>query len=217
MIDIAPSILAADFSDLKNQISLVKNADYLHLDVMDGNFVPNITFGPKLISAIRPHSSLLFDTHLMINHPEKYISAFAEAGSDLITVHVEAEKHLHSLIQQINKEDCLPGAALNPATPLDELEYVLPDLKLVLIMSVNPGFGGQKFISGMYNKIKRLKDLISSRNPEVKIAVDGGIKPDNVKKVASAGADIIVAGSAIFKAESPEQALKEFKMKTNGG
>jgi ribulose-phosphate 3-epimerase len=215
MIDfkIAPSLLASDFSDLQNEIKKIKSATHLHLDVMDGIFVPNISFGSGLIKALRPHSNLIFDTHLMIEQPVKYIKEFAEAGSDMITVHTEATKHLHRVIQKINKTSCQAGVALNPATPLNEIEYVLPDLDLVLIMSVNPGYGGQKFIDTVYKKIERLAKIKENRNLKVKIAVDGGINLDNIKQVVTAGANIIIAGSAIFKAPDPAQAILDFKDK----
>jgi ribulose-phosphate 3-epimerase len=178
---------------------------------MDGNFVPNITFGPGLIKSIREKTSLKFDTHLMIDSPEKYIQDFAEAGSDLITVHNESSKHVHRLIQQIKGYDCKAGLALNPATPLTEVKYLLSELDLILIMSVNPGFGGQKFIPQTINKINRLSTMINKNNPSVKIAVDGGINKKNINEVVEAGADIIIAGSAIFKQTNPEKALENFK------
>lgn len=209
--EIAPSILASDFSNLREEIAQVKTASYLHLDVMDGAFVPNITFGPGLIEAIRPHSELSFDTHLMIENPGKYIKDFAEAGSDIITFHAEASQHIHRVIQKIKNNQCQAGVALNPATSLSEIEYVLPELELILIMSVNPGFGGQEFIPEIYDKITRLSQLIDNRNLDVKIAVDGGINLDNLKRVVEAGTDIIIAGSAIFKADDPGQSVAEFK------
>lgn len=211
MVEFSPSLLAADFSKLKEEIAKVEKAEYLHLDVMDGNFVPNITFGPGLIESIRDKTTLRFDTHLMIANPEKYIEDFAEAGSDLITVHAEASRHLHRLIQQIKSNKCQAGIALNPATPLNEIEYLLPDLDLVLIMSVNPGFGGQKFIPQILTKIKKLSNIIKERELSIKIAVDGGVNKDNIKKVVDAGAEMIIAGSAIFKQSDPGQALENLR------
>lgn len=211
MIEISPSILAADFSNLQSELSRVSSATYLHLDVMDGRYVPNITFGPGLIKALRPHSNLKFDTHLMIENPDRYIKDFAEAGSDLITVHVESTKHLDSVIQKIKHNQCQAGVALNPGTSLSELEYVLNKIDLVLIMSVNPGFGGQKFISYSYEKIRKLSQMITNKKLDIKISVDGGINTANIGDVYRAGADIIVAGSAIFKTPNPEEAIKKFK------
>ncbi|MFW5998692.1 MAG: ribulose-phosphate 3-epimerase [Bacillota bacterium] len=213
MIKISPSILASDYSNLKKEVNKVKNADYLHLDVMDGSFVPNITFGPGIIKAIRPFSDLIFDTHLMISNPGKYINEFAEAGSDIITFHVEASPHSHRIIEKIKSCSCKAGIALNPATSLQEIEYLLPELDLVLIMSVNPGYGGQEFIPVIYKKIQKLSHIISENNYNVEIAVDGGIKLDNIKKVITAGTEVIVAGSAIFKQENPSDIIKKFRNK----
>lgn len=215
MAKLAPSLLAADFSCLGEQISQISGADMLHLDIMDGNFVPNITFGPEIIKDIRKDSDLTFDSHLMISDPARYIDAFAEAGSDIITFHVEATDHSHRVIQKIKNNECGAGIALNPNTPLTNIEYLLPQLDLILIMSVNPGFGGQKFIPIMRNKIARTKDLLEKHDSSAQIAVDGGIKPDNVNSIIRAGADIIVAGSAILGRENPETAVKRFKKKMN--
>ncbi|HMA59276.1 MAG TPA: ribulose-phosphate 3-epimerase [Halanaerobiales bacterium] len=210
MVNFAPSILASDFSKLKKEVESVKDAKYLHLDIMDGRFVPNITYGPLVVKAIRPYSDNIFDTHLMIVEPEKYIKDFAEAGSDIITVHVEATDHVHRAIQMIKNEGCQAGVTLNPATPLSTIENIIDDVDLVLIMSVNPGFGGQKFIPQMLDKVKRLGKMIDKSNTETLIEIDGGINFDNVKEVVEAGVDIIVSGSTIFKG-NPAQNLKKFR------
>jgi ribulose-phosphate 3-epimerase len=202
---IAPSILSADFSCLAEQVKTVEaaGAAMLHFDVMDGHFVPNLTFGPQLVSALRHRSRLIFDVHLMIEHPERFIHDFVDAGADLLTVSAEACTHLHRVLQQIRSLGIKAGVALNPATPLSLLEYVLDEIDLVLIMSVNPGFGGQQFIPAVLPKVRKLKEMLGTR--PVKIAVDGGITADNAKSVASAGADILVAGTAVFAA--PDVAL----------
>jgi ribulose-phosphate 3-epimerase len=206
----SPSILSADFADLKSELNKVKKAKYLHLDVMDGNFVPNISFGPAIISSLRPLSNLMFDTHLMIERPERYIKEFVDAGSNIITIHVEATKHLHRTIYEIKNRGCQAGVALNPTTPLNVLDYILDELDLVLIMSVNPGFAGQNFINSTLNKIENLHDIIDKKSLSTKIEVDGGINLNNVSKVIDAGADIIVVGSAIYGQADPELALKDF-------
>lgn len=210
MVNFAPSILSADFSKLKKEVESVKKAKYLHLDIMDGRFVPNITYGPLVIKAIRPYSNQIFDTHLMIVEPEKYIKDFAEAGSDIITVHVEATNHIHRAVQMIKSHGCKAGVTLNPGTSLKTIENIIDDVDLILIMSVNPGFGGQKFIPQMLDKVKKLNKIIQERNTETLIEIDGGINFNNVKEIAEAGVDIIVSGSAIFKG-SPEKNLGKFR------
>ncbi|HAZ38050.1 MAG TPA: ribulose-phosphate 3-epimerase [Clostridiaceae bacterium] len=212
-IKIAPSLLAADFSNLKEEVKRVENAgaDMLHIDIMDGHFVPNLTFGPGIVKSIRACSNLTFDVHLMIENPDLYIKDFALAGADIISVHAEACSHLHRTIQNIKSCGVKAAVALNPATPLQSLEYVLQDLDMVLIMSVNPGFGGQKFIDTSINKVKALKDYITKNNINIDIEVDGGINLNNVKAVYSAGANVIVAGSAIYKSDNIDDAIRQFK------
>lgn len=213
MIKLAPSILSADFSNLLEDVKKVENAgcEYLHIDVMDGHFVPNITIGPLVVESLRKHSNMVFDTHLMIENPDNYIEAFAKAGSDLIVVHQEACKHLHRTIQGIKNLNVKAGVALNPATPVETIKHVLKDLDMVLIMTVNPGFGGQSFIEGMLDKIKELRSMIKDMGLEVDIQVDGGIKEENIHKVVEAGANIIVAGSAIFGSNDIQQTVKNLR------
>ena len=210
MVNFSPSILASDFSKLKEEVKSVESAKYLHLDIMDGRFVPNITYGPLIIEAIRPYSDSIFDTHLMIVEPEKYIKEFAEAGSDIITVHVEATDHIHRTIQMIKSAGCQAGVTLNPATSLTTIENIIDDVDLVLLMSVNPGFGGQKFIPQMIVKVKRLKEMTEKSPTDTLIEIDGGINFDNVKEVVDAGVDIIVSGSTIFKG-NPKENLNKFR------
>lgn len=200
MIKLAPSMLAADFNRLGEQMALLETAgaDYLHIDVMDGNYVPSISFGMPVISSIRKNSNLVFDVHLMIDDPIRYIDDFAAAGADIITVHAEACKHLNRTIAKIKEVGCIAGVSLNPSTPLNALEYVLYKLDMVLIMSVNPGFGGQSFIHNSLDKIKSLREMINSQGLNVDIEVDGGINSSNVSDVINAGANIIVAGTAVF-------------------
>ena len=195
-IIIAPSLLAADFSILKEEITNIENAgaEYLHLDVMDGNFVPNISFGPVVIKSLRAHSNLIFDVHLMIENPDKYVADFVDAGADIICVHVESTKHLNRTIQLIKSYKKKVGVALNPSTTLDSIKYDLNNIDMVLIMTVNPGFGGQKFIPQMLQKIKELRKIA----PNIDIQVDGGINDEISKLVIEAGANVLVAGSYVF-------------------
>lgn len=200
---IAPSILSADFTRLGEQVeaAVSSGARYIHVDVMDGHFVPNITIGPLVVAALRPLATQLnavLDVHLMIQHPDRYIADFAQAGADIITVHVEACPHLHRTVQAIHEHGVKAGVTLNPATPLVTLEEILPDVELVLIMSVNPGFGGQSYIPGSTAKIRRLRQMLDAIGSTADLEVDGGIKPHNAADIVAAGANVLVAGSAIF-------------------
>lgn len=213
MIKIAPSILSADFANLGRDIQIIENAgaDWLHIDVMDGCFVPNISMGVPIVKSIRKISKLVFDVHLMINNPEKYIKDFAQSGADIITVHAEATNHLHRSIQMIKNEGKKAGVALNPATPLNVLEYVLDEVDMVLLMSVNPGFGGQKFIPSAYEKISAVRRMIMDKQLNIDLQVDGGIGIDNIAKAAGCGANILVAGSAIFNSEDMTATIQKMR------
>ncbi len=213
MIKLAPSILAADFARLLEDVKKVENAgcEYLHIDVMDGHFVPNITLGPAIVKSLRKDVNMVFDAHLMIENPDQYVKDFVDAGCDLIVVHQEACRHLHRTIQNIKSHRIKVGVALNPATPIETIKNVLQDIDMVLIMTVNPGFGGQSFIESMIPKIQELKSLIDSQNLNVDIQVDGGIKPENVASIVKAGANIIVAGSAIFNSDDIKSTVDLFR------
>ncbi len=218
MKKIAPSILSADFGRLAEEIAAVEKAgaDWIHIDVMDGHFVPNITIGPSVVASLRKVTRLPFDVHLMIENPERYVETFAKAGSDFITVHVEACSHLHRVVTMIRGAGARAGVSLNPATPLAQVEPILPDIDLLLIMSVNPGFGGQSFIGNVLPKIRRAAELVKAIAPKVLLEVDGGITLENARSVAGAGAEILVAGAAVFGSRDYGETLSAMRAAIGG-
>jgi ribulose-phosphate 3-epimerase len=213
MKKIAPSILSADLARLADEVGdvIAAGADWIHVDVMDGHFVPNITIGPVVIKALKKVVSIPLDVHLMIENADLFLDAFIDAGADILTVQAEACTHLHRTVHAIREKGIRPGVALNPATSLDSLAYILPDLDLVMIMTVNPGFGGQEFIPTMLPKIERLKGIVTKQKLNCEIEVDGGIKVENIKEVARRGADIFVAGSGIFGARDRKETIKKMR------
>jgi ribulose-phosphate 3-epimerase len=213
VIQIAPSILAADFSRLGEEVALMERggADWIHIDIMDGHYVPNLSFGPMVVKAIRPVTKIPFDVHLMMDNPMEYVDEFIEAGADSITIHAEVLPHLHRSINYLKKKGVGAAVALNPSTPLNFLDYVLQDLDMVLLMTVNPGFGGQSFIPAMLDKIKRLKEMIEALQSKAIIQVDGGISLKNIRQAAEAGASSFVAGSSVFSASDPAAMISQMR------
>lgn len=212
-IRIAPSILSADFGRLADEVRAVEaaGADVIHVDVMDGRFVPNITIGPLVVEAVRKVTRLPVDVHLMIVEPERYVEAFAKAGADIVSVHAEVSPHLHRTLQAIRDAGARPAVALNPSTPLSAIEWVIGDCEMVLVMTVNPGFGGQRYIDACTTKIRELRALADRRNPSLEIEVDGGVKPDTAARIAGAGANVLVAGTAIFGAKDYREAVASIR------
>ncbi len=210
---IAPSILAADFLNLSKDIQMVNEskADWFHLDIMDGMFVPNISFGMPVVGAIAKEAKKTLDVHLMIENPDRYVQVYADLGADYYTFHIEAENHAHRIIQSIHNSGMKAGVALNPHTPISTIEEIIQDLDLVCIMSVNPGFGGQKFIKNTFEKVARLKQLILKKNSPALIEIDGGVTLENYKQLLNQGADVLVAGSTVFKSSNPSSTIDQLK------
>ncbi|MCM3725993.1 ribulose-phosphate 3-epimerase [Neobacillus cucumis] len=213
MVKIAPSILSADFSKLGEEIIAVDQAgaDYIHIDVMDGHFVPNITIGPLIVEAVRPVTKLPLDVHLMIENPDHYIETFAKAGANYITVHVEACRHLHRTIQNIKSFGVKAGVVLNPATPVESIQHIIGDIDMVLLMSVNPGFGGQTFIPEVLPKIRKVKEMAEQKGLSVEIEIDGGVNPETARQCIEAGATVLVAGSAVYNQKDYKQAISQLR------